>query len=57
MWYDAGTFLIIFVVWYTLMRFIFPVLGIPTCMSGACQVKRKEKSNQQPTGTNIHEQS
>lgn len=28
--------------WYALMRFILPALGVPTCMSGACQPREKQ---------------
>ncbi len=27
-------------VWYALMRFILPALGIPTCMTGACRIEK-----------------
>lgn len=32
--------------WFVLMRYLLPALGIPTCMSGACQLKKPvEKGN------------
>ncbi len=31
------------VVWYTLMRYILPACGIPTCMTGACQLKKEDQ--------------
>ncbi|MBN2525508.1 MAG: hypothetical protein JXR76_03880 [Deltaproteobacteria bacterium] len=31
---------IILGVWFVLQLWVFPKLGIPTCMSGACQVPR-----------------
>lgn len=30
------------IVWFGLMRFVLPALGIPTCMSGACQIGPSE---------------
>jgi len=32
---------IILGVWFVLQLWVFPKLGIPTCMSGACQTPRK----------------
>ncbi|MGC9327541.1 MAG: hypothetical protein ACP5I1_07895 [Candidatus Hinthialibacter sp.] len=34
-------------IWYALMRFILPALGIPTCMTGACQVKKSAPNQSQ----------
>jgi len=45
--------LIFFVVlWFLLMRFILPALGVPTCMGGACQIKREEKKNSEKERVN-----
>lgn len=46
MWSNLLTFLIFFVVWYSLMRFILPALGIPTCMTGACQLQNRERKEE-----------
>ena len=35
---DIAVFAGILIVWFGLMRFLLPALGIPTCMSGACQI-------------------
>ena len=35
---DIAVFAGILIVWFGLVRFLLPALGIPTCMSGACQV-------------------
>ncbi len=43
MWMELFKFAGIIVVWFVLMRFILPAFGVPTCMSGACQIKREEK--------------
>lgn len=43
---------IIIGVWFALQLWILPKLGIPTCMSGACQVPQKTK---QPVDTNVNE--
>lgn len=32
-----------FVVWIVLMRFVLPALGVPTCMSGSCTIKKREE--------------
>ncbi|MEW6234118.1 MAG: hypothetical protein AB1656_01910 [Candidatus Omnitrophota bacterium] len=40
---DLFQILIFVVLWFLLMRFILPALGVPTCMGGACQIKREEK--------------
>lgn len=42
MWYDQLWPFGFIIVWFLLMRFILPALGIPTCMSGACQLRRDE---------------
>jgi hypothetical protein len=36
-------FLGILVLWIALQLWILPKLGIPTCMSGACRVERKNE--------------
>ncbi|MBN2325805.1 MAG: hypothetical protein JXR73_01535 [Candidatus Omnitrophica bacterium] len=33
-------------IWYALMRFILPALGIPTCMTGACQMKKTQMNKE-----------
>jgi len=35
---DLAIYGIILGVWFVLQLWVFPKLGIPTCMSGACQV-------------------
>ncbi|HQH73294.1 MAG TPA: hypothetical protein PK360_14570 [bacterium] len=40
MWSDFLFIAGFIVVWYGLMRYLLPALGIPTCMSGACQLKK-----------------
>lgn len=35
---DIAVFAGILIVWFGLMRFLLPALGIPTCVSGACQI-------------------
>lgn len=32
-----------FAVWFVLMRFVLPALGVPTCMSGACGLDRPKE--------------
>lgn len=39
---DIAVFAGILIVWFGLMRFLLPALGIPTCMSGACQIGPSE---------------
>jgi hypothetical protein len=43
MFSDLFSIILVVGVWYALMRYIFPALGIPTCMSGACQLKPQIK--------------
>lgn len=38
---DLMLYGIILGVWFILQLWVFPRLGIPTCMSGACQTPRK----------------
>jgi hypothetical protein len=45
---DALFMLGFFIVWYVLMRFLLPALGIPTCMTGACQIRKPEMKAQKP---------
>lgn len=40
---DLALYGIILGVWFVLQLWVFPKLGIPTCMSGACQVPAKPK--------------
>ena len=48
---DLALYGIILGVWFILQLWVFPRLGIPTCMSGACQVPRKSpKKPQAPDG-------
>ncbi|MGI6457477.1 MAG: hypothetical protein ACOX5R_17920 [bacterium] len=28
--------------WFLLMKYVFPALGIPTCMSGACRLRKNQ---------------
>jgi len=43
---DLALYGIILGVWFVLQLWVFPRLGIPTCMSGACQApSRPSKSN------------
>lgn len=43
-------FIIIFLgIWFLLMRVILPALGIPTCCSGACQLKPKAQPEKKET--------
>lgn len=37
---DFLTILAACAVWYILMRFLLPALGVPTCMSGACRIDK-----------------
>ncbi len=37
-WKELGILIGVLVVWFSLMRFVLPALGLPTCMSGACRV-------------------
>ncbi len=50
MWNDFLAIIMAVGIWYTLMRFIFPALGIPTCMSGACQIKRNREKETESNG-------
>ncbi len=34
-----------FIAWFLLMRFILPALGIPTCMTGACNIRKEEEKD------------
>ncbi|HOJ59163.1 MAG TPA: hypothetical protein PK878_02660 [bacterium] len=43
MWSDILVIAGFIVFWYILMRYLLPALGIPTCMSGACQLNKTEK--------------
>jgi len=36
MFNDFLTIIVIFAVWFTLMRYVLPAFGITTCMSGSC---------------------
>jgi len=48
---DLALYGIILGVWFILQLWVFPKLGIPTCMSGACQVPKKSpKKTQAPDG-------
>ena len=35
-WQNIGIFFLILLIWFALNRWIMPLLGIETCMSGAC---------------------
>ncbi|MFB3785963.1 MAG: hypothetical protein ACE15F_06290 [bacterium] len=48
MWSDILVIAGFVVVWYALMRYLLPALGIPTCMSGACQLKKPVKKGSEP---------
>lgn len=37
-WKELGILIGVLVVWFSLMRFVLPAMGFPTCMSGACGV-------------------
>ncbi len=37
-WKELGILIGVLVVWFSLMRFVLPAMGVPTCMSGACGV-------------------
>jgi hypothetical protein len=37
-WRELGILLGVLIVWFSLMRFVLPAMGVPTCMSGACRV-------------------
>lgn len=37
-WKELGILVGVLVVWFSLMRFVLPAMGVPTCMSGACGV-------------------
>lgn len=39
---DTLTFVVILVAWFVFNRWVLPRLGIPTCMSGACDVPSKK---------------
>ncbi|MBN2344152.1 MAG: hypothetical protein JXX29_08780 [Deltaproteobacteria bacterium] len=41
---------IILGVWFVLQLWVFPKLGIPTCMSGACGVPAPSKKKSEPQG-------
>lgn len=48
---DLALYGIILGVWFILQLWVFPKLGIPTCMSGACQTpQRPEKSGDAEKG-------
>jgi hypothetical protein len=47
MYEDILIFLAAIAVWYALMRFILPALGVPTCMSGACQLNKPEPKKEE----------
>lgn len=37
-WKELAILVSVLVVWFGLMRFVLPAMGVPTCMSGACGV-------------------
>jgi hypothetical protein len=37
-WRELCILLGVLIVWFSLMRFVLPAMGVPTCMSGACRV-------------------
>ena len=48
---DLVLYGIILGIWFILQLWVFPKLGIPTCMSGACQVPPKpHKKSQNQNG-------
>jgi len=48
---DLALYGIILGIWFILQLWVFPKLGIPTCMSGACGVPAKPpKKSDTPTG-------
>jgi|GEM_PF-3463056 hypothetical protein len=49
MFHDALWFFGFVIVWYALMRYILPACGIPTCMTGACQIKKEERKKSNAT--------
>lgn len=42
---DLALYGIILGVWFILQLWVFPKLGIPTCMSGACQTPQRPKKS------------
>jgi len=40
---DLALYGIILGIWFVLQLWVFPKLGIPTCMSGACGVNSEKK--------------
>jgi len=42
---DLALYGIILGIWFILQLWVFPKLGIPTCMSGACGVPTKRKKD------------
>jgi len=40
-WTDGVIFLGVFAAWFVLTRWVFPWLGIPTCMSGGCSLSSR----------------
>ena len=48
---DLALYGIILGIWFILQLWVFPKLGIPTCMSGACQAPpRKRDSRSESKG-------
>ncbi len=35
-WKELAILVGVLMLWVSLMRFVLPVMGVPTCMSGAC---------------------
>ncbi len=42
-WKEIVVLASVLVVWFSLMRFVLPAMGVPTCMSGACGVGAAEE--------------
>ncbi len=45
MWRDLLEVLLLVAVWFALMKYVLPAFGIPTCMTGSCGWKPKEKES------------
>ena len=37
-WNNLAVFAGMLIIWFGLVRYVLPALGVPTCMSGACRV-------------------
>lgn len=53
--YDLLFFVSLFAGWIILNVWILPLLGIPTCMSGACRMPpAKQRSHRDAAGQAVH---